>query len=142
NLPKIFSVNWFRKDKNKFLWPGYGENARVIKWIFERCHELQKILCFWLLGISSDDSNAAETPIGMVPKLNSLDLSGIKMENVNEIMQKVFHISEKEWFAEAEKYEQFYEEFGDRLPKKCLQQLENLRNRLTKHTEKNTTKTT
>ncbi|ETO09989.1 phosphoenolpyruvate carboxykinase [Reticulomyxa filosa] len=131
NLPKIFFVNWFRKDKNKFLWPGFGENVRVIKWIFDRCDQS-----------SSDESNAMETPIGMVPKLNSLDLTGIKMENANENIQKLFQISEKEWSTEAEKYEEFFKEFGERLPATCWQQLEQLRERLRKTAEKNATKTT
>jgi len=130
SLPKIFSVNWFRKDKNKFLWPGYGENIRVLKWIFDRCDQE-----------STDDSNAIETPIGMIPKLNNFDLSGSKMENISENIQKVFQISEKEWFAECEKYEEFYKEFGERLPEKCWHQLEGLQNRLKKAAEKNATKT-
>src|SRR6202051_2760972 len=69
-LPKLFYVNWFRqdKDKKKFLWPGYGENSRVLKWIFERC---------------DGKVHAKETPIGRIPEVQDLDTSGLDMPAAN-----------------------------------------------------------
>ena len=81
-LPKIFCVNWFRKDRGKFLWPGFGDNIRVVKWIFDRCDQ-----------IVDDQSNSIETSIGMIPKLESLDLNNINVDNLT--MQKLFNISRK-----------------------------------------------
>jgi len=116
-LPKMFCVNWFRKEKGRFLWPGFSENLRVLKWIFDRVDQKE-----------DDLSNAVQSPVGLLPKIdnNSLDISNLK----NVELQKLFHIDNKEMLKETEKYEEFYNEFGDRLPKELTNQLKSLRQRL------------
>ncbi len=115
-LPKIFNVNWFRKGPDgKFLWPGYGDNIRALKWIFER--------------IEGDD-NAVETPIGFVPKNNSIDISG--MDAVGENMNEILKVDKSEWLAECELIAEHQTIFGNRLPKELKTQFENLKERLDK----------
>jgi len=100
NPPKIFQVNWFRKGKNgKFLWPGYGENMRVLKWIIDR---------------AQGKVGGQETVIGWVPKAGDLDLSGLDVpaEDVNEATS----ISLDEWKSELQSQEEFFRQFGDRMP--------------------------
>jgi phosphoenolpyruvate carboxykinase (GTP) len=100
NPPKIFQVNWFRKGKNgKFLWPGYGENMRVLKWIIDR---------------AQGRVGGQETVIGWVPKAGDLDLSGLDVpaEDVNEATS--IHLDE--WRAELQSQEEFFKQFGDRMP--------------------------
>ena len=99
-LPKIFYVNWFRKDEHgKFLWPGFGDNIRVLKWIFERL---------------DNADGAVETPIGYLPDTGALDISGMNISN--EALDKLLCVNKKEWLAEAEEIEQYYKTFGERLP--------------------------
>jgi phosphoenolpyruvate carboxykinase (GTP) len=113
-LPKIFYVNWFRKSPaGKFLWPGYGENSRVLKWVFER-------VC--------GEGKAIETPIGYLPASGSLDLTGLDIPE--ESVQQLLRIDNKEWQAEADSIEQHFATFGDRLPAGLCQELADLRNRL------------
>jgi phosphoenolpyruvate carboxykinase (GTP) len=115
-LPKIFNVNWFRKSREgKFLWPGYGDNIRVLKWIFERL---------------DGADNAVETPIGWVPKRTAIDLKGLK--NVAEHMDKILEVDPKEWLIECELINEHQHLFGDRLPKELAQEYENLKSRLLK----------
>ena len=100
NPPKIFQVNWFRKGKNgKFLWPGYGENMRVLKWIIDR---------------AQGKVGGQETVIGWVPKAGDLDLSGLDVpaEDVNEATS----INLDEWKSELQSQEEFFRQFGDRMP--------------------------
>ncbi len=112
--PKIFHVNWFRTDENgKFLWPGYGENLRVIEWILDRCR---------------GEADAVKTPIGYVPAPESLDLKGL---NINrETLDKLFQINPNDWLAEIDDVAQFFQRFGNRLPRALWDQLESLRLRL------------
>ncbi len=102
--PKIFQVNWFRKDRNgKFLWPGYGENMRVLKWIIER---------------AQGKVGGQETLLGWVPKAGDLDLSGLDIpaEAVNEATS----INLAEWKAELESQEEFFGQFGSKAPPTLL----------------------
>ena len=113
-LPKIFYVNWFRKDKEgNWLWPGYGENSRVLKWIFER--------------VDGKD-NAVTTPIGYMPTAESIDLEGL--ENVD--MEKLLKVDKDKWLKEVESVREYYQQFGDKLPEKLNYELEKLENRLKK----------
>lgn len=110
-LPKIFHVNWFRKDADgKFLWPGFGENSRVLKWIFERTDE---------------KAQGEETPIGVIPK--ELDVEGLKVD-----MQELFAIDKHAFLKEAEELENYFFLFGKTLPQGIRDELDALKSRLTK----------
>ena len=99
--PKIFLVNWFRKSsEGKFLWPGYGENMRVLKWIVDRAH---------------GSVGAQETLFGWVPKAGHIDLSGLDIPS--EQVDEAASINDAEWKAELDSQEEFFKQFGDRLPK-------------------------
>jgi len=112
--PKIFHVNWFRQDEDgNFLWPGFGENLRVIEWILDRCR---------------GDAEAAKTPIGYVPTPESLDLTGLDISR--DDLDKLFAIDRDAWYQETEGIATFFQKFGDRLPKELWGQLEALRLRL------------
>jgi phosphoenolpyruvate carboxykinase (GTP) len=114
NLPKIFFVNWFRKDMHgKFLWPGYGENSRVLKWIFERV---------------DGKAQANETPIGYVPTAASLDISGLTLSNHQLFL--LLTVDPSVWKEEASLIPSAYEKFGKRLPKALWTEHEALVNRL------------
>jgi phosphoenolpyruvate carboxykinase (GTP) len=96
--PRIFMVNWFRKDSDgKFLWPGYGENLRVLKWMLERIH---------------GEAGALETPVGMVPE--SLDLNGLQISH--DQVREALAINREEWKAEMESAGEFFRKFGSHLP--------------------------
>lgn len=113
-LPKIFSVNWFRKSpEGKFLWPGFGENARVLKWIFERTEGIGK---------------AEKSPIGYIPASGALDLSGLQLSKEN--MQILFHIDCAEWLKEVQGMREYLSQFKDRLPQGIIDQLDQLEKRL------------
>lgn len=111
--PKIFHVNWFRKGTDgKFLWPGYGENVRVLKWILERVE---------------GHGAAQETPIGYVPAKNGLTLEGLKVsdEAVNELLR----VSPEHWESEMEDSKEFLDKFGGRLPREIREEHEKLARR-------------
>jgi phosphoenolpyruvate carboxykinase (GTP) len=113
-LPKLFNVNWFRKDSaGKFLWPGYGDNIRVLKWIFER---------------TEDSDNANKTAIGYVPKDGSIDTAGLKDSAGN--IPDLLKVDKIEWMAELELINIHYAIFGDKLPSELKKQLEELTARL------------
>ena len=115
-LPKIFNVNWFRKNsEGKFLWPGYGDNIRALKWIFER-----------LEGAD----NAVETPIGYVPKTGSIDIEGLSGIDIN--MPEILKVDKNEWLAEAELITTHYATFSGHLPSELKDQFEALKGRLLK----------
>jgi phosphoenolpyruvate carboxykinase (GTP) len=98
--PKIFHVNWFRKGAHgKFLWPGYGENVRVLKWILERVE---------------GRGAAQETPIGYVPAKNGLTLDGMKISD--EALSELLSVNPTDWENELEDSKQFLMKFGARLP--------------------------
>jgi phosphoenolpyruvate carboxykinase (GTP) len=111
--PKIFHVNWFRKGADgKFLWPGYGENVRVLKWILERVE---------------GRGAAQETPIGYVPAKNGLTLDGIKV--ADEALNELLRVNPEDWDAEREDSKQFLGKFGKRLPRQISEELEKLARR-------------
>jgi len=113
-LPKVFFVNWFRKDDDgRFLWPGYGDNSRVLKWIFERVEGKGK---------------AVETAIGCLPAEDALDLSGLEISD--EAMKELLAVDKEGWLNEVEGLSKYYEEFGDRLPAELRKQLTALKERL------------
>ncbi len=113
-LPKIFYVNWFRRRADgKFLWPGYGENARVIKWAIEQ--------------IEGADG-AVSTPIGLAPKTGSLDVEGLDVSA--EDIQTALHVDINEWRAEIPLIEEWFAKIGEKLPAPLANQLEELKSRL------------
>jgi phosphoenolpyruvate carboxykinase (GTP) len=98
--PKIYSVNWFRTDENgKFIWPGFGDNIRVIKWVLDRVN---------------GRVGARETPLGLVPNVSDLDLSGLNI--AKEKMEKLFDIDRPGWQAELQEIDKFLGQFGDHMP--------------------------
>jgi len=99
-LPRIYYVNWFRKsDGGDFLWPGFGENSRVLKWIFERCEGTAK---------------AVETPIGQLPTPDALDLSGLDLDA--DDLKTLLSVDRAGWLQEIPLIREYYAKFGDRLP--------------------------
>jgi phosphoenolpyruvate carboxykinase (GTP) len=113
-LPKIYFVNWFRQNESgEFLWPGFGDNARVLKWVFERCDQ---------------KADAKMTPIGYIPTKASLDLNGLHMSD--ETFSKLMQINKNEWDDEVNQIESFYEFIGDKCPFTIKNQLKSLKNRL------------
>ncbi len=114
-LPKIFMVNWFRKDSDgEFLWPGFGENSRVLAWVFERC---------------DDQGGVEETPIGLVPAKGALDTSGLDLSD--DAVAKVLRVDPEEWRGQLPRLREHFAQFGDRLPDELEQQLNALEERLT-----------
>jgi phosphoenolpyruvate carboxykinase (GTP) len=100
-LPRIFYVNWFRKDENgKFMWPGYGDNIRAIKWAIERV---------------AGTAKAVDAPIGRLPEADSFDISGLDMSK--ETLQKLFSVDKEHGIAEINEMREYYKMFGDTLPK-------------------------
>jgi phosphoenolpyruvate carboxykinase (GTP) len=113
-LPRIYYVNWFRKGSDgRWLWPGFGENGRVLKWIFER--------------ISGAD-NAVKTPIGYLPKEGALDLSGLKLPPAD--LKELFQVSKEDWLEEVDELEDYFTLFRDRLPAAISQELTDLKQQL------------
>jgi phosphoenolpyruvate carboxykinase (GTP) len=114
NLPRIYFVNWFRKDENgKFVWPGFGENSRVLKWIFERL---------------DGEALARTTPIGLVPGAEALDLTGLALSPAQ--LEVLLSVDNATWREEASLIPEAYERFGERLPAALWQQLQALNQRL------------
>jgi phosphoenolpyruvate carboxykinase (GTP) len=115
-LPKIFYVNWFRKDdEGKFLWPGYGENSRVLAWIFRRCE---------------GSAEADETPIGLVPRSGAggIDTDGLNISD--EALTELLAVDPEEWKEQLTQVREHFELFGDRLPAELWAQLQALEERL------------
>ncbi len=113
-LPKIFYVNWFRKDEDgKFLWPGFGDNSRVLKWIVERV---------------AGEGKAVKTPIGYMPTEDGIDISGLDISK--EDMKKLLEVDIDGWLKEIESVKENYKTYGDKLPKELKDQLEALEKRL------------
>jgi len=113
-LPRIYFVNWFRKGADgKFLWPGYGENSRVLKWIVQRLE---------------GEAEAVDTPIGRLPTKESLDLSGLNLADA--ALSTLLSVDTEVWAEEASLIPDAYRKFGDRLPKELWAQYEALNQRL------------
>ena len=116
--PKIFNVNWFRKDAaGKFLWPGYGENVRVLKWMLDRIE---------------GRAAATETPIGCVPTPSSLTLDGLNISR--DTMKELLSVDSNDWIAEDQAVGEFFRKFGDRLPKALTEEQKALADRLSRST--------
>jgi len=112
--PQVFHVNWFRQDENgKYLWPGYGENLRILEWVLARCR---------------GDVDAYKTAIGWVPKIEDIDMTGLDLPRQN--MEKLFEIDPAAWQAEMNDIAAFFQPFGDRLPIEMWAQHESLNRRL------------
>ena len=114
NRPRIFQVNWFRKDASgKFLWPGFGENARVIEWIARRLE---------------NEVEASEAAIGKLPLIEDLNLEGLEI--TDDELAEIFRVDQGAWKQEADLTESYFAQFGEHLPAAMTRQLELLRNKL------------
>lgn len=112
--PKIFNVNWFRTDsEGHFIWPGFGDNMRVLDWILKRCEETV---------------DADETAIGYVPKPEDINLEGCSVDE--ETLKGLLNVDTETWKKEAEGIKEFYKKFGDKLPKELEDELASLESRL------------
>ncbi|GMU22054.1 MAG: phosphoenolpyruvate carboxykinase [GTP] [Phycisphaerae bacterium] len=117
-LPRIFYVNWFRKSPDgRWLWPGYGDNIRVLKWIFERISRK-----------AGDTAGTVKTPIGYVPKADALDVSGLKLPPGQ--LDELLRVDPREWHREVDSIREHYAQFGDHLPAGLQEELEALKKRL------------
>jgi phosphoenolpyruvate carboxykinase (GTP) len=113
-LPRVFVVNWFRKGEDgKFLWPGFGDNARVLAWVFRRCQ---------------GEAGARETPIGYVPQAADLDTDGLDVTPA--ALEELLAVDERQLRAELPQVHEFLAQFGDRLPQEVRAQFERLERRL------------
>ncbi|GMA93711.1 hypothetical protein GCM10025881_05350 [Pseudolysinimonas kribbensis] len=113
-VPRVFQVNWFRRDADgRFLWPGFGDNARVLAWILERV---------------DGTAEATASPLGWIPAPGALDLEGSGVDDAD--LARLFAIEPEAWLREADDAEEFLTSFGDRVPDAVLAQLEELRARL------------
>ena len=111
NLPKIFHVNWFRQnDEGDFLWPGFGENLRVLQWIIKRCN---------------DQIGAKETAIGYLPEEGSIDVADLNIEP--QVWQSLTSINEQQWQQEMDEFGEYLKSYGDRLPPQLAEQHKQIR---------------
>ena len=114
--PKIFNVNWFRTDdEGNFLWPGFGDNMRVLNWIIDRCE---------------GEADATETAIGYIPKPEDIDLTDLDMDM--DTLKGILTVDKEVWEKEAAEIEEHYKKFGDKLPAALKEQLNNLKANLAK----------
>ena len=114
NAPKIFHVNWFRLDENgKFMWPGFGDNLRVLNWILDRCE---------------GKANAKETAIGYLPEAEDINVEGLNLDK--ETLEQLLSVDKAVWKEEVESQKEFFKKFGDRLPAGIKEELEKLEARL------------
>ena len=113
-LPKLFYVNWFRQDDSgRYLWPGFGENCRVLKWIFERC---------------DGKVHAKETPIGRLPEVTDLDTSGLEMSRTD--LETLLNVDVEGWLGEVPRIREHFARFGNRLPEPLKVEVDALEKRL------------
>jgi phosphoenolpyruvate carboxykinase (GTP) len=114
-LPKIFFVNWFRRDESgKFLWPGFGENSRVLEWVFRRC---------------DDAAESVETPVGLLPAPGAINTDGLDL--APDTMEKLLRVDPAEWEQQLPQVHEHFARFGNQLPRALREQLEALESRLT-----------
>ncbi len=114
--PRIFHVNWFRQDRSgKFLWPGFSDNLRVLEWIIDRCN---------------NRVDAAETPIGYLPRPEDLNMSGLDMPE--KVLKELLKIDAKEWLIDHQDQYEFFKKFGKKLPKELKEEFTSLKERLKK----------
>jgi len=110
NQPKIFHVNWFRRgDQGEFLWPGFGDNLRVLNWILARC---------------DDKVDAVETPIGYLPKKEDLDLSGLDI--ADDVVDELLSVKKEYWVEDIAGQKEFFAKFGDKLPQEIKDEMAKL----------------
>jgi phosphoenolpyruvate carboxykinase (GTP) len=113
-LPKIFYVNWFRRSEDgRFLWPGFGENSRVLAWVFDRVN---------------GNGAAIESPIGYLPAPGAIDVSGLDISDAD--MAELLSVDPEEWRAEVPSIEEHFATFGDRIPEALRDELGGLEKRL------------
>jgi phosphoenolpyruvate carboxykinase (GTP) len=113
-LPKIFLVNWFRKDdEGRFIWPGYGENSRVLEWIFRRCN---------------GEGETVESPIGLLPAAGELNIEGLEISE--EALSELLSVDPELFKQQLPQVKEHLERFGDRLPQQLQDQLASLEARL------------
>jgi phosphoenolpyruvate carboxykinase (GTP) len=113
-LPKVFYVNWFRKNADgKWLWPGFGENSRVLEWVFERV---------------AGRGEYVDTPIGRLPAKGAIPLDGLDIPD--EDLDELLKVDAQEWLAEIPAIREYYATYGDRVPAALQQQLDKLEQRL------------
>jgi phosphoenolpyruvate carboxykinase (GTP) len=113
-LPRIFMVNWFRKDdEDNYLWPGFGENSRVLEWVFRRC---------------DDEAEAVETPVGLLPAEGAIDVSGLDLPP--GAMERLLSVDPEAWRTQLPQIQQHFAQFGDGLPAELKAQLAALEERL------------
>jgi phosphoenolpyruvate carboxykinase (GTP) len=116
NLPKIFQVNWFRKDQDgKFIWPGFGENSRVLAWVVDRLEGRVE---------------GTESALGILPKMEDLNLSGLDISKTD--LAELFNIDKNSWLEECKLTDEYFEMFGDRIPEELDAELKGLKERLVK----------
>ncbi len=114
NPPQIFNVNWFRLDDDgNFMWPGFGDNMRVLNWIIDRC---------------DGKVDAVETPIGFVPNKEDLDLEGLDIDDA--ALTELLSIDKDVWKEEVKQQREFFAQFGDRLPKEIVDSMDELEKKL------------
>ena len=117
NAPKIFNVNWFRtNEEGKFIWPGFGDNMRVLLWILDRC---------------AGKADAVETPIGYVPKAEDINIEGLADAGITlDVVKDLLSVDNNLWLEDADGVEEFYKIVGDHMPEELYNQLAAFRNRL------------
>lgn len=114
NPPKIFNVNWFRtNEKGEFIWPGFGENMRVLQWAMDRC---------------CGEKDAKETPIGFIPNAGDIDVTGLNIDA--DTMGELLSVDKDLWKEDIESVREFYAKFGDKLPKELREELDAFEERL------------
>ena len=114
NPPKMFFVNWFKKDKEgRFIWPGFRDNFRVIKWMMDR-----------VKGVAE----ARKTPLGLLPNPSDLDFTGLNLSQ--EVIDTLFEFKKDDWKREADGIEEFYARFDGRIPREMVEHLAKLRQSL------------
>ena len=114
SMPRIYAVNWFKKgSNNEFLWPGFGENSRVLKWIFER---------------TSGADHGIETPIGILPKEGAIDTLGLRLSA--EALKQLFRVDRSEWLREVEEIRHYFTLFGSHLPPEMTSEVDHLEKRI------------
>ena len=116
NAPKIFHVNWFRTDdEGHFIWPGFGDNMRVLLWILDRC---------------AGKADAVETPIGYVPNAEDINIEGLDISR--DTIRELLTVDKEAWLADVENIKDFYKLVGDHVPAEMYDELEALEARLNK----------
>ena len=116
NPPKIFNVNWFRTDENgNFIWPGFGDNLRVLEWILKR---------------AQDRIGCEETEIGLLPKAEDIDIEDCDIDK--KTLQSILNVEKEYWLDDIKSIEELYNKFGDRVPATLVKEVKDMEARLKK----------